>query len=211
MPRRIRRQSRAGFQGGGFVSRKRRPLEWLAQPGREGEAWLSLCSQYFAWTPNQTAAGTPSSDQMDIITMPVVTLGHIVTLTRIVGEIHLVKRAPSNGVYWTVTKCGWQMVPYRTDDYADHRLLFDGDDQESKEWLWQRSYGMGDDPTQSGPEYYKEITGKSSPHFDIKTQRRYDSSMYALGFSIAAHDAAIDADIYWALNARVLFRTGEGL
>lgn len=208
-----RRGARRGALGAGFPSRKRRPLEWRT-PFGAGEvlAYPADQGQMLAVFPQQVAVGTPASIQQDIEYWKPILEGGIITLTRLVGSAGIWVRAPLLGNNWGVIRYGWQMVPWRSDALATPRLLFDSDDAESKEWLYRKTLRLQ-------PGQYTITNGSSEAfvplfdHFDIKTQRRYDCSLWAIVMSIAWTSPPFNelGDIFFNVSSRGLFRTGTGV
>lgn len=152
------------------------------------------------------SGGTPPSLQHSRVIFPSRTDGGIITLTRLVGELH---------VYIDETEAtqaimaGFQLVPFRADSTVEPRFLFDGDDCESKEWLWRMHFPWYERGTMGTGDYHNRVTAQPDSHFDIKTQRRFDTGLYALVFSMAWETGT--AVLLYSISGRMLARTGTGL
>lgn len=203
MGRRRRTPRATALSTRSFDKTRTRPLEWVSVPGTIEDLW-PMSPEIVTAAATETG-GTPASQQHSRVVFPARTDGGIITLTRLVGELHLYILTGST---LNMYMAGFQLVPFREDTTIEPRFLMDGDDVESKEWLWRMSYppfykgnlGAGD---------YELVTNFPDPHFDIKTQRRYDTGLYALVFSLAWNTGAPVAQ--YALSGRLLARTGTGL
>ncbi len=153
------------------------------------------------------SGGTPVSHQHSIILRSPNEDGGVITITRIVGEFYIYME-DADDINNTVAM-GIQLVPFRGDALVEPRFVFDADDAESKEWFMRRLYPYMGYKRIVGAASYECLAGFPSATIDIKTQRRFDTSLFGLVLSVASNIAS--PLLKFNFQLRLLVRRAEGL